>query len=399
MGKYFYKAYDENFNIIKDLIEEEDIDGAKEKVRAKGLKIIDISKKFEIFELKKLKGSLKEKDLANYCGQVAIILETGVSIIKGLEVISTQVKDKRLKKVVKHVLVGVRRGKPFAASMADTDAFPKLLIDMVVSGELSGNLDTILFDMEEFYNREANIKGRIKNASIYPIILLTVAIGMLIFFNFFIFPSMKDIFKDDSKLPILTKVLLGFMNYFNNNFTECILVLLGAIILIAYIKTINKIKYWLDIIVIRFPAVGEVKLDIITSRFARSMGIFLKSGVPILNVLDSIERLVGNLYISKKIMFAKQEVVNGNPIAESIAMQNIFDPLVIQMIGVGEETGKLEEMMNKLAIIYDKRAEAGITRLMAMVEPMFTLIIGIIVGAIIIAMAMPVMQMSQSMGR
>ena len=396
MQKYIYKACDNKFNIVKSEIEEEDIGTAKEKLKAKGLKIIDIKRKISLEDIKLGKENLKDGELAAFCGQIAIILNSGVSIIKGLEVLELQVKNKTLKNVVSRVLLGVRRGRTLAGAMADTKAFPTLLTDMVASGELSGNIDSILFNMEEFYNREASIKSRIKSASIYPIVMLVVCIGMMLFFNFFIFSELKDLFADGANLPVITKVVLGTMGYLNTNFIQCIFVFSGVVILIAYIKKLESVKYWLDIAALKYPLIGEVKNNIITSRFTRSMGIFLKSAVPILSVLDSMQLIVGNSYIAQKVSVAKTGIINGTSIADSFEQQGIFEPMVIQMMRVGEETGKLEEMLYKLADIYDKRVETGITRLMALIEPMFTLIIGIVVGTVIIAMAMPVMQMSQT---
>jgi len=396
MQKYIYKACDNKFNIVKSEIEEEDIGTAKEKLKAKGLKIIDIKRKISLEDIKLGKENLKDGELAAFCGQIAIILNSGVSIIKGLEVLELQVKNKTLKNVVSRVLLGVRRGRTLAGAMADTKAFPTLLTDMVASGELSGNIDSILFNMEEFYNREASIKSRIKSASIYPIVMLVVCIGMMLFFNFFIFSELKDLFADGANLPVITKVVLGTMGYLNTNFIQCIFVFSGVVILIAYIKKLESVKYWLDIAALKYPLIGEVKNNIITSRFTRSMGIFLKSAVPILSVLDSMQLIVGNSYIAQKVSVAKTGIINGTSIADSFEQQGIFEPMVIQMMRVGEETGKLEEMLYKLADIYDKKVETGITRLMSLIEPMFTLIIGIVVGTVIIAMAMPVMQMSQT---
>jgi type IV pilus assembly protein PilC len=397
MDRYLYKAWDENFNVITDLIEEEDIEVAKDKIRSKGLKIIDIKKKTRLSDIKIGKENLSDETLANFCGQTGIIISSGVSIIRGLELLVQQTKNKKFKGIVNNVLTGVKRGKPLGKSMEDTKAFPRLLTDMILSGELSGNLDTILFNMEQFYQREAAIKNKIKSASIYPVVLLFTGIGMLTFFNFFIFPEMKDLFTDMSQMPAITRGLLNSIEFLNSNF-PLVMGVIGALIVgVKYISEFDKVKLKLDFIGLKLPGIGAVKHEIITSRFTRSMGIFLRSAVPILDILDSMQQIVGNKYMSARIELVKHDLINGSSIADAMEQQKIFEPLVTQMIRVGEETGSLEDTMFKLADIYDKRVEAGITKMMAMVEPAFTLIIGILLGIVIIAMAMPVMNMTNGL--
>lgn len=397
MERYLYKAWDEKFNIITDLIEEDDIEVAKEKVRSKGLKIIEIKKKTSLSDIKLGKPKLTDETLANFCGQTGIIIGSGVSIIRGLELLVHQTRNKNFKGIIDKVLTGVKRGKPLARAMEDTKSFPKLLTDMILSGEMSGNLEEILFNMENFYQREATMKNKIKSASIYPIVLLFTGVGMLLFFNFFIFAEMKELFADAQNLPGITRVMLGSIEYFNSHIVQVFAVVCALIIGGKYVSELEKVKLNLDFIGLKVPAIGAVKHEIITSRFTRSMGIFLKSAVPILDILDSLQQIVGNRYISSKIALMKQELINGSSIADAMEKQNIFEPLVTQMIRVGEETGTLDETMFKLADIYDKRVETGITRLMAMVEPAFTLVIGILLAVVIVAMAMPVMNMTNTL--
>jgi type IV pilus assembly protein PilC len=397
MKKFIYKAWDNNFNIVIDVIEEEELDVAREKIRAKGLKLIDIKKKSSLSDIKIGKQTLNDETLANFCGQVGIIINSGVSIIRGLEILTQQTKSKQLKNVINIVLTGVKRGKPLARSMEDAKAFPKLLTDMILSGELSGNVDTILFNMEHFYQREASIKNKIKSASVYPMVILIVAVGMMFFFNFFIFPELKDLFSDTADLPAITRFMLSSMDYVNNHVVQVFVFIAALIIFVKYISEIDKVKYKLDQLSLSIPVIGMVKLEIMTSRFTRSMGIFLRSAVPILDVLDSIQQIVGNKYISDKIENVKTDLINGSSIADAMERQEVFEPLVTQMIRVGEETGSLEETLSKLADIYDKKVETGITRLMALIEPMFTLVIGLMVGIVIVAMAMPVMNMTNTL--
>jgi type IV pilus assembly protein PilC len=396
MRVFAYKAWDQKYNIVKGILEEENVEQAKEKLRSKGLKIISVSTYISLKNVEIGRRVLKDAELANFCEQMGILLNSGINILKGLEVLQEQAKNKKLRFVLSGLRTGVQRGKTLASSMEDTKAFPKLLSDMVSSGELSGNVDTIFYNMEKYYEREARLREKVKTASVYPIILLTVAVGMLIFFNFFVFSELKELFSDNQNLPNITKALVRTIEFFNNNFPGIILTAVLLIILLKYISEKAAVKAKIDRFSLFTPLIGSVNRDMITARFTRSLSLFLKSAVPVLRILDSLKLIVDNLYISRKIESVKTLMTNGNSIADAIQAQKVFDPLVVQMIRVGEESGKLEESLNKLADIYDKRVEVGINRLMAMIEPVFTLLVGLFVGVLILAMIMPVMQMTNS---
>lgn len=395
MKKYVYKVYEESFNVIKGVIEEEDKDIAAEKLRDRGLRIIYIKEKVSIIDSKLFKIVLSDEILADFCGQIAIVINAGVSLLRGLEILHEQTHSKKMKKIILGVLSRVREGRTLTAAMEAIGVFPKLLIDMVRTGELSGEIDTILFNMESYYKKEASIKTKIKSASIYPALILFVAVGMMAFFNFYIFGEIKELFKDSSNIPNITKVLLAFMDYFNNNVLTITISILAIIIFIIYAKTIPKVRYHYDKVLLKLPVIREAKKDIMTARFTRSMGIFLRSAVPILEILENLKYILGNEFAAAKIEKVKMEIINGNKIADSLEIEELFEPLVIQMIRVGEETGKLEEMLFSLADRYDIKVETSISRLTALVEPVLTLLIGVVVGTVIVAVALPIMQMSQ----
>jgi type IV pilus assembly protein PilC len=397
MQKFTYKAWNSDFEIVKGIIEEDEISNAREKLRGDGLKVISIAANKNLSDLSVFHKKLTDTQLSGFCGQLAIIINAGVNILKGLEVMEEQMKDKKLKVIIANIHTSVKRGNMLGKAMEATGAFPGLLYDMVTSGELSGNMDSMLFNMETYYEKEANIKNKVKAASVYPIILLVSAFGMILFFNFFIFPEIKSLFEDSNELPFITKALIDSLNYLNSHPLNIIISLVGVILFFKYLSSFKNVKYWKDRMMLKIPALSTVKRDVITARFSRSMALFLKSGVPILSILDSLKLIVDNYYISEKIEKVKIDMINGSTISDAIETHEVFEPLVVQMIRVGEETGKLDETLYKLAEIYDKRADTGITKLMAMIEPVFTLLVGVFVAIIILAMAMPIMNMTNSL--
>ncbi|WP_139905516.1 type II secretion system F family protein [Clostridium thermarum] len=396
MDKYSYKAWNSKFEVVKGKIEEEDIETAKDRLKLQGLTVIDIKKAFDFNEISFSRLKLKDGELANFCGQMGMILNSGLNVLSGLEVLQSQMKEKKLQKIVGIVHANVRRGRSLASAMQDTNAFPKLLCDMVASGELSGNVDEAFINMEAFYEREARIKSKIVTASIYPAMLLVVAIGMIAFFNIFVFEELGSLFSDMENLPAATKMLLGFMNFLNGNFAYILLTVTALAFTFIFATRHEKSAYYIDKIKLKMPMLGEFRIHMITARFSRSMALFLKSGVPMLNLMDSLKLLVDNQYMAVKIEDVKNELINGRAISSSLEKQNIFEPIVVQTIRVGEETGRLEESLSNLANIYDKKIEAEVSKLMAIIEPAFTLVIGIFVAVLILTIAMPVMNMTGS---
>ncbi|AZV55563.1 type II secretion system F family protein [Clostridium sp. AWRP] len=394
MKKFIYKAWDDEFNVIKEEIEDNDADEAFRNLKSRGLKVIYVKEKFSLSRFKFLDKKLDNEILANFCGQTAMILNSGISLLNGLEIMEQQIKNKNMKKIILNITDSIKKGNGLDVSMESCGKFPKLLIDMVKTGEISGNLDTVLYNMESFYKKEASIKSKIKSAAVYPMLILIVALGMLVFFNFIVFPEIKGLF-EDMKLPAITVIVLGIMNFFDNNYMYIIICTIIAVIFFKYINTISKVAYFVDKFKLKIPILGDVKLDIITARFTRSMGIFLNSGIPIITIMDNVQLVVENVFISKKMDKVKNQLVGGTTFADSIESENIFKPLVTQMMRVGQETGKLDEIMFKLADIYDEKVETGVARIMSLVEPILTLVIGLIVGVVILGVALPIVQMAQ----
>lgn len=196
-------------------------------------------------------------------------------------------------------------------------------------------------------------------------------------------------------LPLVTKILMAFLEYINNNFLYSFLIFSAIIIAILYIRTIPKIKYYIDILTFKIPLIKELKKEVITSRFVSSMYIFIKSGLPMVKIVDSFDMILANEYYIQKLKKVKEDIITGGKISDAISKLNLFDPLVIQMINVGEETGRLEDSLDRLNKVYDKRIETTLSKLMSLVEPAFTLIIGIFVLIIVIAVAMPILDISK----
>jgi len=392
MQTFKYKAWDENFNIVKGRLEEDDAEMAKACLRSQGYVIISIKKMGSVFYKNFGRNKLDNSELASFCGQMNTVVSSGVSLLKGIEVFRDQAEKKRLRTLYNKIYESIEKGNSLSYAMRKSGAFPGLLCDMVSSGELSGDMETIFRNMEILYEREARIKDKMRTASVYPLILLFTSTGMLIFFNYFIFPEFQEILSDSNNLPLITKILVGFLQFFKKNAFIIAAAILSIMPVGKYVATREKTGYMLSKASISLPIIGRVRKDVVTSRFARAMSLFLKSAVPVLQILDSLGGILGNEYMSRRVEYIRSGLTNGYSVADAMEMASIFDPIVIQMVRVGEETGSLDESLEKVAQIYDKKSESGINKLMAVIEPVFTLLIGVFIGILLLAMMLPVMQ-------
>lgn len=393
MAKYRIDALNDKNELIHSTMIEEDLDTVKEKLSIMNFQVIRIKKAFSFSDVIATK-TLNSEDLADYCNQVAIILDSGVTILRGIDILVLQ-EDKPSKKIVlKQIQRNLQKGLNLSGAMKNTGVFPELLTDMISSGEMSGNLPQILYSMEDFYTREATIRSRIKSASIYPTILLAASVLMVLFFNFFVFSELKSLFTGIKNMPAITAALINTLEFLNTHpFT--VIVVIGILIFVYKgITAIDAVKLYSDRVVLTLPVIGRVKKEIMMSRITSSMAIFIKSAIPLVKAMTIVEAIVSNKYIEKRIVIAKEDIIRGQSIATAFDDCDVFDPMMIQMIRVGEETGKLEDMLFRLASIYEKKCNVGISRMVAMIEPMFTLFVGVLVGFVIVAMALPIFQMS-----
>lgn len=397
MAKFRYKAIDKDNQIVTGAILEDDLEIAKDVLSTKGYQVIHINRRMSVEDIN-LQSQLKYEQLANFCGEIGTILDAGVSIIRGLEILYEQARDKSYKKIIRGMLLNVKKGMNLSLAMEKTGVFPELLVDMVESGEISSHLVDILYSMEDFYGREAGIRSKIRGAAIYPIILLVVSVVMVLFFNLFVFSEIKKIFVGMSELPTITRVFIGGLDYLNDNPLVVLGAVIGVVIFFNLLGRIPIVKFMTDRVSLRLPIIGKVKRDIISARVTSSMAIFIQSAVPLTKVLGVVESIAANKYISSLVAVAKEEIVRGRNISDAFEEVKAFDTMMVQMIRIGEETGKLEEMLFKLSDIYQKKSNIGIERLVAMIEPVFTLVVGLIVGVIIVAMAMPIFDMSSLIG-
>ena len=332
-----------------------------------------------------------QKDLARFMGQLATLIDAGVPILQSLEILYKQEKSPGLKKAVKSVAKYVNEGKSLQDAMTLTGAFDRLICYMVKAGETAGILDTVLVRLTTFLEKKEAIKKKVKGALTYPAILVVVGIGVLMFLLTFVIPQFVDMITGSGqKVPWITQMVMDLSDFFQKYFMGMFVVMAGFVIgLIAYIKTV-KCKENFDRTMLQLPLFKDLAIKSNLATFTQTLSTLISSGIPILDALDICAETMDNRIIAADIAKVRNSVAGGKTITEPLKRIAYFPPLVAQMIEVGEGTGKLDTMLEKVAKIFEIEVEGAIQMLTTLIEPIILVILGGAIAAVMVAMYLPI---------
>lgn len=397
MPVFNYMAIDGSGKPITGTMTAGDFMDVKTRLQEDGLIPVRITRGSDLKE--KLNSLVRQKVnakvIALFCRQLHIIVSSGVNILNGLDILRNQMRNKVMRNVMGKMFNEVQKGRSLSEAMNDMKStLPPLLVNMISVGEVSGNLDEILKNMSEYYEKESFMREKLKSAMTYPVILISVGIIMMIFFMNFVLPEIvKLITETGGELPALTRVVLGTVNFIKKYYLMFFLVVLGIYVFLRAAVPGEKYRFARDRILNSIPVVNTSIKNVVTSRFLRTVSMMLRGGIPLLPVLESVEKVLGNGIAETGVRAAIEGVKRGERLGDNMASCNYFDPIVIHMINIGEETGELDNILEAMADYYDKEAEAWLMKMMAMVEPAFTIIVGIFIGILIISMMLPMFGM------
>lgn len=336
-------------------------------------------------------------DLVLFCRQLATLLGAGVTILKSLEIITQQISSRRLYNVIKDLQKKMEAGLSFHEAMAKhPSVFSELWINLVESGEASGNLAMILSRLAGYLERNAEFKKKVISALIYPLILFVASLSALLFLTIKIIPTFVDLFKGfNITLPLLTRILVG-ISAFIKSYIVIILVgiVVGTILLRKYIAT-KPGRLSFEKFLFSLPAFGEFFRVLVIERFTSEMSTLVESGVPILYSLEIAEHSVGSIVLGNIISKIKDDVREGKPLSEPLDKSGFFDPMAVQMVNIGEEIGELANMFKRLNVFYQDYIDTYLTRFTSMFEPIMLIFMGIVVGIMVIGMFLPIFQIAQ----
>ncbi|MDO0822875.1 type II secretion system F family protein [Desulfosporosinus nitroreducens] len=400
--QFRYKVINEETRVTEGALEAADLEAARRQINENGWQVIFLEKSSSLSGLlsKKFKPKVKHEAISAFCTQMSMMIRSGASLVRGLDILHSQMEDRRLKEVIGIIHRSVSRGSSLSAAMRECQgALPELLINIVSVGEESGNLDSVLSNMAEYYERENFIQKKITSAAIYPLTMLIVLVGLIVMFMNFILPEITELMKGNGQsLPLATQMIVDTADFLQSHGIYLLLGFVALAVLLARVFKIPKYLFYLHSFLLRTPLLGKNIKDVVIARFSRTLALFLHSAIPIVPILNSLENIVGNEVPRLAIVRSKDRIIKGETMALAFGQEPFFDPLIIQMMSIGEETGRLEELMVEVANHYDKRVEIGLARLVALVEPIFTIIIGVFAGGLIIAIALPIFNMASGVG-
>lgn len=394
MPGYSYVAVDQRGKEKRGRIDAENREEVSQQLKKDGLFPVEIkeqgvlNKEIDLSIGKKV----KPRDLSVLCRQFVSITQAGVPMKEALQMMTEQTENRWLRKGIADVLVNVEKGNTLADSMAAIpDIFPPMLVNMVQAGESSGSLEMSFSRMATHFEKEAKLKATIRKATIYPIILICAAIGVVAVMLLYVIPIFIDMFADlDVEMPALT---MGIMNLSKWTVSHWYVILAVVAVVIAVYKLIYSTEQGrlkIDYIKMKVPLFGKLTVKSNCAQFARTMSTLMAAGISTTDCLETVSKIVNNVHYKNAMLKAREEVMKGIPLSEPLEASEVFPPMVYHMTGIGEETGNMEEMLNKLADYYDEEVEITTQSVLAAMEPLIIVFMALIVGTLVIAVIMPI---------
>ena len=360
---------------------------AQRKAAAKG------GMNMEIKLPKFMRGGVKTKQLTTFTRQLSTLVNAGLPLMRAMRVLQRQEKNVALRESVAQMAESIESGSTFAEALAaHPKIFDRLFVNMVKAGEVGGVLDVVLARLAEFQEKAEKIKGKVKSAMTYPIVVLVMALSILTFLMMFIVPKFADIFADlmgGKGMPALTQFVMNASDTMVHRFPVVITVIVALVVIIKLLAKTNKGRFMLDQFKLHAPVFGMLISKNSISRFTRTLGTLMAAGVPVLQALNIVKETVGNEVISKAVATIHDAVKEGENMAPPIASSKVFPPMVVSMVEVGEETGALPDMLMKIADSYDDDVDNAVAAMTSIIEPLLIIFLAVVVGTIVIALFMP----------
>jgi type IV pilus assembly protein PilC len=365
----------------------------RDKLLAQGLIINSVKKKPFDFKLPTLGSGVTLKDLVVFTRTFSTMIDAGLPIVQCLDMLSSQAENKHFGGILAKVKGDVESGKSLSESLAKhPKVFDELFCNLVAAGEAGGILDLIFRRMATYLEKSAKLRRQVRGALVYPTAIVAVGVLVMIIMMTFVLPTFETMFKDlgAGSLPAPTRVVLAISHFITGN----ALILIPMVVAMgfgftAFVRT-EKGRYMWDTVKLKLPVIGNVVRKGAVARFTRTLGTLLASGVPILDAMDIVARTAGNAVIQKGVLYAREKISEGMDIASPLLETAIFPPMVVQMIGVGEQTGAMDDMLQKIADFYEEEVDAAVAAMSAMLEPLILVFLGVGVGGMLIAMYLPI---------
>ncbi len=394
MPLFGYVAKDSQGLKLSGILEAGDQHEAISVLHKKGLIVISVR---EEKARKAREKGVKLDDLVIFSRQLATMVESGITLVQALHILSEQAENRTLSDVTLGIKEAIEGGSSLHEAMArHPKIFSHLYINMVKAGETSGLLDEILDRLSTYLEKTAALQRKVKSSLVYPAVVITMAFIITLVLLIKVVPTFEGIFATlGGTLPLPTQILISVSNTLRHMFFALVILFGIAVFLFKKFIDTRKGRYWFDYRTLRVPIFGPLMRKVVVAKFSRTLATLVKSGVPILNALEIVGKTSGNLVVEGAVDKARDSIREGEPISEPLSKSGVFPPMVVRMIAVGEQTGQLEHMLNKISDFYDEQVDAAVSGLTSMIEPLVIGFLGIIIGGIVIALFMPIFKITE----
>jgi len=402
MPTFTYSARDKTGRQIKEMAEAASKDALLEQLRGKGLFVSTVSEKKTGKRTKEkgkggivlFQGRVKLKDLSIFYRQFATMVNAGVSLIRCLDVLEQQTSSYRLKTIIRDIESELEGGASLSQAMGKYPrTFTQLAIGLVRAGEVGGVLDETLNRLAIFVEKDMELRRKVKSAMTYPVLVLIFATSIVILLTTYILPQFIQVFKDlglkEDAFPLPTLMMMRASDFVMHKWWMVILIIVGLVVVFNRVKATKTGKRVHDTLMLKMPVFGGLTHKIAIARFARTLATLIGSGVPILQAMETTAGTITNDLISDAVLAARANIRQGDTIADPLAASKQFPPMVVQMVAIGEETGQLDDMLEKVADFYEAEVDATLAGLAAALEPIMIVLLGVVVGFIVISMFLP----------
>ena len=398
MAEFTWEARARSGEVRKGVMEADSEDAVNNKLRQQQLNPVKVKKKSSLASFQFGSG-VTTKDLVTFTRLFATMIDAGLPLIQCLDILSNQQSNKNFSVVLKDIKSNVEQGATFSEALKrHPRVFDDLFTNLVHAGEVGGILDSIMNRLSIYLEKSQKLARQVRGAMVYPSVVIVIAMAVMAVMLVFVIPAFEGMFAEfgggAQNLPILTRALIAISKSFVTFLPFVVVAVIGFVVGVTYVNKQPKGKRFFHKTFLSLPVMGPVLRKIAVSRFTRTLGTLLQSGVPILDALEICARTSGNVIIEAGIMMVRQSISEGKNMAEPLAATGVFPDMVVQMIAVGEQTGALDQMLNKIADFYEEETDVAVSALTSALEPILMVGVGGMVGVVLVAMYLPIFSLA-----
>ncbi|MCG8424817.1 MAG: type II secretion system F family protein [Proteobacteria bacterium] len=399
MPKYQWEGVTRTGDVRRGVMEAADEDAVANRLRSEQISPKRIRRSFGDKEIVLFGSGVKTRDILVFTRQLSTMVEAGLPLVQCLDILGTQTDNKTFARILQNIKANVEAGANFSDALRrHPKVFDDLFVNLIQAGEVGGILDTILNRLATYIEKAVKLKRQVKSAMVYPIAIINVALLVILVMLAKVIPVFEDMYSEfrGAKLPAPTQFVLNLSNSFLANWYWYFGGLIAFSVLLTWTLRSDKGRDAFDALILKVPIIGDVLRKVVVARFTRTLGTLLSSGVPILDSLDICAKTTGNRTVQKGILYAREQIAAGKDLAGPLSETGVFPAMVVHMIGVGEQTGAMDQMLQKIADFYEDEVDVAVGALTSLLEPVMMVFLGGIVGGLIVAMYLPVFELAGS---